>query len=626
MNLTTSFSDSNTQALPMQTLWKENFRRFWIIPVAAFLLYFLSGVLPIILYGDRINDLSDYILLTMNNHNPFFIMVHLFVPIVSSVTVFRYLHTSNSTTMIHSLPYKRKHLFFINYFSGLILSLIPVVLTYICFLLISKPVYYNIHDNFGTIIEKQNIFSMGMINGWFLHTILIIITVYYFSILAGMLSGTTASHFILSLILIFLYPALTGICVYYGDEFLLGFDSSAIAVEDLITHYSPLFMDAINPINGYDRFEIFVYFAFVGESIIAFIISLALYKVRDLEKTGENLVFPITIPIVCWLVTLFGMTFFGMFFKGILQGTHLHAYFGYIVGAVITFILARMAILRTTRIFNKESLKSFSIYAAVAVILLGALELDIFMFEANVPYANAKYDDSAWVSVDVLPIEDINCNSYDSAFLKAVEVKRAGMGFSLKEPENKAAVVGLHKDIIEKYKKNPPNPRDADYWTIRIKYGDEKDYYNERVYNVSEDFLASNENLNNIYKSQEMQSKLPLANIDENKVTNIRLFKVTEYIDKDGNRVSEDVVQGEGATEKIITDKAQIAEFINAVRKDRSGLSLKELAEETPAVMQAEVIIKDQKDPKIEHYYTLFLHEKYDKESLSWLKQHSFYK
>ncbi|MDD3350586.1 MAG: hypothetical protein PHC40_07045, partial [Eubacteriales bacterium] len=61
-------------------LIKENMRRFWAIPVIAFLVYFLSGVFPVLMTYDKINNIASYIEMSLKNQQPFYMMAHLLVP------------------------------------------------------------------------------------------------------------------------------------------------------------------------------------------------------------------------------------------------------------------------------------------------------------------------------------------------------------------------------------------------------------------------------------------------------------------------------------------------------------------------------------------------------------------
>ncbi|MDD3168032.1 MAG: hypothetical protein PHC91_01030, partial [Eubacteriales bacterium] len=55
----------------------ENLRRFWAIPALAFLVYFLSGVFPILMSYTHLNDMASYISMSLCNQQPFYIFAHL---------------------------------------------------------------------------------------------------------------------------------------------------------------------------------------------------------------------------------------------------------------------------------------------------------------------------------------------------------------------------------------------------------------------------------------------------------------------------------------------------------------------------------------------------------------------
>ncbi|MDF3002668.1 MAG: hypothetical protein K0Q48_2787, partial [Bacillota bacterium] len=69
----------------------ENLRRFWALPALAFLVYFLSGVFPVLMSYNRLNNMASYIDMSLKNQQPFYMFAHLIFPIVAAVVIFRYL-------------------------------------------------------------------------------------------------------------------------------------------------------------------------------------------------------------------------------------------------------------------------------------------------------------------------------------------------------------------------------------------------------------------------------------------------------------------------------------------------------------------------------------------------------
>ena len=98
---------------------REDFRRFWAIPVFAFIGYFLFGILPILtrysliredggINAMRVGSIVDNLLA---GQNPFIILNSLWVPLLAGLLIFSYLHRTGSVMSVHSQPLTRNTLF-----------------------------------------------------------------------------------------------------------------------------------------------------------------------------------------------------------------------------------------------------------------------------------------------------------------------------------------------------------------------------------------------------------------------------------------------------------------------------------------------------------------------------------
>ncbi len=109
-----------------KTWMRENFRRYWIVPVLGFMGYFLSSILPVLLCYQRFDIVSSYASISISNQNPAIIGIDCILAVLMAVCVFSYLHNSASVTMIHSFPSGRGQLFDASALSGFFMMLIPV--------------------------------------------------------------------------------------------------------------------------------------------------------------------------------------------------------------------------------------------------------------------------------------------------------------------------------------------------------------------------------------------------------------------------------------------------------------------------------------------------------------------
>ena len=90
---------------------KENFRRFWALPVVAFLAYLVAGIVPILANYKHEGRLAGFINPLLNQAYPFYAALSLLVPVIAASLVFRYLYSRSSATIMHALPFTRNRLF-----------------------------------------------------------------------------------------------------------------------------------------------------------------------------------------------------------------------------------------------------------------------------------------------------------------------------------------------------------------------------------------------------------------------------------------------------------------------------------------------------------------------------------
>ena len=75
-------------------LLRENFKQQWYVPALLFILYFLSGIFPVLMM-DR-ESRGYYAQTSLANNNFFFGVFIVFVPLVTACIMMRYYHRSLS--------------------------------------------------------------------------------------------------------------------------------------------------------------------------------------------------------------------------------------------------------------------------------------------------------------------------------------------------------------------------------------------------------------------------------------------------------------------------------------------------------------------------------------------------
>lgn len=489
----------------------ENLRRFWAIPALAFLVYFLSGVFPILMSYNRLNTLAGYIGQSLSNLQPFYMFAHLIFPVMAAVVIFRYLQSVSSVSVMHSMPFTRMKLYNSGFISGLILITVPILLNGIILLLISKPAYSQYYSDSGLQTNAENVFARADILEWIWVSLLIAFVVYAISVFAGIVTGNGLMHFATALWFNFLIPALYAVFIAYFTKFLYGFDTSGdwADIGLMISPYLNVFRGAGAFGAGVTIYYIINFFALYG-------ITALLYRRRKLERATDSLVFGFMEPIICYLIAFLGMTLLGFYFEVLGENSELYLYGGFAAGTVIFFIIGQMIVKKTPRIYNGNSLKSLGIYALIAVLFLLGLNFDVTGFEKRVP--NPEKTEGVYFNEYFSGNFKYN-QSYMYRSYGGVEEEES---FILREPANIKAVTELHRALIDN-KERFENIDGVYSSSVSLAYDPEALFSLTRRYNIDYNFYRDSAELAKIYESSEFKDFYAPGNLKYEGLTEIFL-------------------------------------------------------------------------------------------------------
>ncbi|MFV0516321.1 MAG: hypothetical protein ACK5MV_02885 [Aminipila sp.] len=510
---------------------KENLRRFWSIPALGTLIYFLCGVFPILMKYNDINQMYDYIEMCLSNLHPFFLATHLILPVITAVVVFRYLHSPSAVTAVHALPFTRSQLFNSSLISGFILTSIPLVFNELLLQLIAKPTYpvniaeaYNSYGNVPEIspMVPTNIFTRMNVLDWFWQSLIIILVIYAIAVFAGMVTGTTIMHLALGFGFNFIMPALYMVFIEYCNSFLFGFTSTG-AYEKILIAMTP-FTQAIGLQENFSIGLQLYYFTLV---IVLLITSYFLYQRRKLETSGDAIVFPFMIPTICYLIAFFGMSLLGYYFMSLCVDDNKEGYFycGLAAGGFISFLIGRMIVFKTPRIFNKTTLKSFCIFALIATVFTTSITLDLFGFEDRVPVKEkVKAVDSLYFDFSD------QWARYDIKAFKGYDPSNMDKLFHYKDPKNVEALINLHRSITDKKQTvEDIEKKNVQTYSLDLRYDITNPFGLQRRYYLTYDMVKSNKNLKQLYESQEFKDYFSLNNLNSEKIVSISLNNLHYY-------------------------------------------------------------------------------------------------
>lgn len=565
-------------------LIRENLRRFWALPTITFLVYFFSSVFPMLIYLAKLDKLARYIDLCLHNQQPFFMIAHLLTPIFAAIIVFRYLQSTPGATVMHSLPFNKSLLFNSGLISGLIMISSPIVLNGLLLLLINRPTFLS-WDN------TVNVFTVKAVVIWMGSSLLIVTFIYIIAVFGGMVTGNSILHLIGAGGFNFLLPALYGTFVLYFTMYLYGFDPSGDwwRTVALLSPYS----EVVSSSGNFTTKKVLGYSIAI---LVITIVSAVLYHKRKLEKAGDAMAFRFMEPIICYLITFFGMTAMGFYFNALGEGptdrANYFTYLGFALGTIIFFVIGRMTVKKTLRVFNKDSLKSLAIYIAIAGLFLTGLSVDATGFEKRVP--------------DIAKVDSVVVDG--NAINSALSHTQTSINF--RDSENMKHIASFHKSVIENKKRFLDNETIHKLY-VTLKYKKGKQRYN-RSYNIDYNFLAESPHLKALCESKEYKDFLSPSGLGEDGFSSITL-----YAPSGNDNIYLDIGDGYLA-------------LLEAYEKDFRAMSFEEIISPRKAYMTLSLsyykILPGQSKDKEQYYSVEYPITASCINSIKWLKEKGYWK
>ena len=590
---------------PVRTIMFNDFRRFWVLSLAEFLVLFLATTSVIIINYSNPASVSEYIKATMDMSNVFMTGAVCVFAVLAAVVVFRYMHLVNATAVCHSLPVTRGQLYAGHLISGYLLAAVPVIVNGLILMILAKPVYYDANMYYSAAadaLKGRDMFTARSILVTALLLLLIMLFVYVISVFAGMLCGTSVMHVIGAFGLNALIPALLAFICEYAQLFLYGFSTSSSMLH-VIKLSSPVLgitsMRTGEFLNS-DHIDIVPVIVYILVSAAIAAAGYFLYRQRKLENATEPLVFRFMIPVVCGLITFFASTVIGLF-----AGETNRFFIWFISGTVIFYMLSRMLALKTTRVFNRNTFRALGIYIVTIAVFISVFAFDVTGYENRIP----AEDNIKSASTDVL------AGSGNRVIHGAYNNRPA----EFTSKENIENVIALHREMLLQ-KPSAVISGVLDYTlgntssgcSYRLKNG----HTIKRCYDLSDDFIINSRALKAIYESAEYKEISSLYNSDMLK----DLSKVSLAL---CSNISEE------ASEKnnwAAIDPEQTDELVEAMEKDFRARTFEE--ELLSNISIGEINISKSAPDKYGYYagdYSTIPVLGSDKNTISWLKKHGYY-
>jgi ABC-2 type transport system permease protein len=352
-------------------LIKQDLRQHGWISIVYFICLLFTVPLGILQLASRdyviYEDYQNYMMINTDVQVLFLFSI----PIAAGLLLFRYLQNEAAVDMIHSLPIRRETLYVSHIISGLLLLIIPILLTSFVTFFVTNSI-----EEFQSILTLPELFS------WTGLIILMTCMMFFFTVAVGMMTGMSSAQGILTYIFLFLPIAMVTM-VSYNLSFLL-FGYSTFFLDAKIEYLSPFFrfIGIMGETKPFSILELTIYTIL---TICCFFIGLGLYKVRQLEKATDVIAFPFLRPVFKYGVTFCFMIVGGSYFSAAGALNWNWIIFGYVCGAVIGYAVAEMILQKTWRIFQFRVFTGLIVYSAIFIIILFSIKNDFINYENKLP-------------------------------------------------------------------------------------------------------------------------------------------------------------------------------------------------------------------------------------------------
>ncbi|BCJ99269.1 DUF6449 domain-containing protein [Anaerocolumna chitinilytica] len=362
-------------------LQKEDLKRRLWVAALSMLIFFLFGpvLLALVLEGLVSDAQMQYtisqITSTIGPGFAFHFIISITGALICASSGFFYLHSRKKVDFYHGVPVRREVLFAVNYVDGILLYLIPY--------LISMLLNFVVLVSAGYL--KANVAVIGFealgIN------LLYFILLYTLSVLAVVLTGNG----VISLLL-------TGVFYSYGPLVMIIKDLYCRAFFQTYFNTSSddkLFL-FLSPIGKYVKNSTLIKngeFNGMGKSIaltaiviiLIMVLSVLLYKKRPSEAAGKAIAFNIAKPFIKFLLVLPLSLGGGLLFR---ETAHLHKDVWMIFGLILIFVIAS-AIIEIIHQFDLKKAfahrKGLAVTAFAMVIIVCLFRFDLISYDSYIP-------------------------------------------------------------------------------------------------------------------------------------------------------------------------------------------------------------------------------------------------
>lgn len=366
-------------------IYKSTVKRYAWGSVLYFIVLFIVNILNMILSSDRYLDqlkspyaesFAERPLILRGDFLGLSMFFSIIVPTVAVLLVFRFLHSKKASVFTHSIPVKRSA----NYVSSLLASFTlmsaPVIVTGIILMLMSFSFYGQFYTAANCLVWV----------GILLFALFILTAC---SVFSAVITGNSFAVFVLNVLVHCVVLIVTAGLINFADVFLLGFDNGNPIFEKLAeNNFVVASFSLANSPNFREDFTVLRGWLYVAIAVVFYLLSLFLYKKRNLENAEDVAGFKCLEYIFRYGITFVAtISAFAIFSYYIDENPIVFTLILLMVSAV-SYFATQMVLKKSLKIFAK-SYKGYIAFALSFLLCVGLFAFTSFFgFETRIPDIN----------------------------------------------------------------------------------------------------------------------------------------------------------------------------------------------------------------------------------------------
>jgi len=361
-------------------IYKSTLRRFFWGSIAYFILLFISTCMIILLTLDKDNSYwymaenGSYLL--SRGFLDFSMIVAIAVPTVTSLLVYRFVHSKRLSIFVHSLPVSRTANYISSFAAGLTLMAAPIILNGIALMILSATGY-------------SLFFDINSCLTWTVLNLLGVFVMFSYSSFCAMITGNSFAFVGLNVLIHCFIPLIVASFGLFSDCFLYGYANDNVILNFVSDNNPVMWLSGLaSRVSRSVSVDISKIVWEIVVAIVLYALALVLYKKRRIETAEEVAAFRCLNPIYKYFITFIcALVTFAILGEMTKDSPHLVL----LIVAIISFVAyfaSEMLLKKTFKVW-KRAYKGFICFAAGMAVIFGVFSLTSFLgFETYVPQAD----------------------------------------------------------------------------------------------------------------------------------------------------------------------------------------------------------------------------------------------